>query len=111
MIDQGQLFHIPNPCRNICENNSKGFCKGCFRSRQERFYWNEFTDFQKHLVVQQCSLRERRLLAAIRQKREEERLAQQRQKTQFDLFGEAVVFEDDSAIEQVDEPSPQLPLI
>ncbi len=110
MIDQGQLFRIPNPCRNICEVNSKGFCKGCYRSRQERFHWNDFTDFQKHLVVQQCSLRERRLQAALRLKSEQEALELQRQKTQFDLFGEPIIFEDPEIIE-AEELSPQMPLL
>ena len=64
MIDQGELFEIPNPCRSICQVNAKGYCKGCFRSRQERFHWHSFTDFQKHLVVQLCSQREKRIIAA-----------------------------------------------
>ena len=64
MIDQGELFEIPNPCRSICQVNSKGYCKGCFRSRQERFHWHSFSDYQKHLVVQLCAQREKRVIAA-----------------------------------------------
>lgn len=64
MIDQGELFDIPNPCRGICEVNNKGFCKGCLRSRQERFHWQEMSPFQKQLVVNLCNKRRLKLLEA-----------------------------------------------
>tara|TARA_R110000868_G_scaffold263506_1_gene522152 strand:+ start:31447 stop:31869 length:423 start_codon:yes stop_codon:yes gene_type:complete len=63
MIDQGELFNIPNPCRGICTVNNKGFCKGCLRSRQERFHWNEFSNFQKQLIVNLCERRRLKLKA------------------------------------------------
>lgn len=71
MIDQGELFSIPNPCRGICQVNNKGYCKGCLRSRDERFYWQEFTPFQRQLVINACEKRRRRILQA---KREQETL-------------------------------------
>lgn len=64
MIDQGEFFEIPNPCKKICVANNKGFCKGCFRSREERQNWYSFSDFQRHLVSQACALREKRVKAA-----------------------------------------------
>lgn len=85
MIDQGQLFHTDNPCRSICAVNTKGFCKGCYRSREERFHWHEFTEYQKHLVVQMCQVREKRVEAARRKKQQEEHTNAQ-QAAQFDLF-------------------------
>lgn len=64
MIDQGELFSIPNPCRGICQVNNKGYCKGCFRSRKERFHWQEFSPFQRQLVINACEKRRQRVLAA-----------------------------------------------
>ncbi len=88
MIDQGQLFHTPNPCRSICTVNNKGFCKGCFRSREERFHWNEFSEYQKHLVVQLCFIREKRVLAAKHKKQLLAEHNHAQQEAQFDLFAD-----------------------
>mgnify|MGYP006096708427 CR=1 FL=1 len=110
MIDQGEFFQTPNPCRSICTVNNKGFCKGCFRSREERFHWNEFTEYQKHLVVQICHVREKRIEAARRKKRLQEAQAQEQQKAQFDLFGEAIIYEDTESMTGLNENSPQIDL-
>jgi len=67
MIDQGEMFEIANPCRGICEVNNKGYCKGCLRKREERFHWNEFTPFQKQLIVNLCGRRRAKALAARQQ--------------------------------------------
>jgi len=64
MIDQGEFFDIPSPCKRICELNNRGYCKGCFRSRDERLYWNQFSNFQKQLVVNLCEKRRLKVLAA-----------------------------------------------
>jgi uncharacterized protein len=64
MIDQGELFDIPNPCRGICTVNNKGYCKGCLRSRQERFHWNAYSNFQKQLIVNLCERRRLKILAS-----------------------------------------------
>ncbi|MBE0482743.1 MAG: DUF1289 domain-containing protein [Bacterioplanes sp.] len=64
MLDQGELFDIPNPCRGVCEVNNRGYCKGCLRSRNERFHWQEFTPFQKQLVVNACARRRLKILQA-----------------------------------------------
>lgn len=61
------MFDIANPCRGICEVNNKGYCKGCLRKREERFHWNEFTPFQKQLIVNLCERRRAKALAAMRQ--------------------------------------------
>jgi predicted Fe-S protein YdhL (DUF1289 family) len=110
MIDQGEFFHTPNPCRSICTVNNKGFCKGCFRSREERFHWNEFTEYQKHLVVQICHVREKRVEAARRKKLLHEAQAREQQKAQFDLFGEAIVYEETESVPEVIEDNPQIGL-
>lgn len=64
MIDQGEFFDIPSPCKRICELNNRGYCKGCFRSRDERLYWNQFSNFQKQLIVNLCEKRRLKVLAA-----------------------------------------------
>ncbi|MBL4798589.1 MAG: DUF1289 domain-containing protein [Oleispira sp.] len=111
MIDQGEFFHTPNPCRSICTVNNKGFCKGCFRSREERFHWNEFSEYQKHLVVQLCYGREKRVEAARRKKLLIEAQNKAQQKAQFDLFGEAIIYEDKAPIQATEtESSPQIGL-
>ena len=86
MIDQGELFDISNPCQGICQVNDKGYCKGCFRSRQERFHWNNFTDYQKQLVVNLCEKRRLRIsaLASSTSVAEEEIP----DSTQLDMFAE-----------------------
>lgn len=67
MIDQAEMFEIANPCRGICEVNNKGYCKGCLRKREERFHWNEFTPFQKQLIVNLCGRRRAKAIAAKQQ--------------------------------------------
>jgi predicted Fe-S protein YdhL (DUF1289 family) len=110
MIDQGEFFDTPNPCRSICTVNNKGFCKGCFRSREERFHWNEFSEYQKHLVVQLCQGREKRVEAARRKKLLQEAQAKEQQKAQFDLFGEAIVYEEPESVKEEVEENPQFGL-
>lgn len=110
MIDQGELFHTPNPCRSICTVNNKGFCKGCFRSREERFHWHEFTEYQKHLVVQLCQVREKRVEAARHKKLLKEAQEREQQKAQFDLFGEAIVYDEIQPEQEAVEDNPQMRL-
>lgn len=84
MIDQGELFEIPSPCKRICQMNNKGYCIGCFRSRDERLYWNEFTNFQKQLVINLCEKRRRRVLE-VKQERQQS-LEEQFAAAQMELF-------------------------
>ncbi|MDF7675840.1 DUF1289 domain-containing protein [Neisseriaceae bacterium ESL0693] len=58
---QLEIFTIRSPCKGICESNRKGYCKGCFRSRDERLHWLSMTDAQKHHVLYLCALRQRKL--------------------------------------------------
>ena len=92
MFDQGEFFQTPNPCKSICTVNNKGFCKGCFRSREERFHWNEFTEYQKHLVVQICYVRDKRIAADRRKKLVQAAQATDPQKAQLALFSDAVMY-------------------
>jgi predicted Fe-S protein YdhL (DUF1289 family) len=110
MIDQGEFFQTPNPCRSICTVNNKGFCKGCFRSREERFHWHEFTEYQKHLVVQICQGREKRVEAARHKKMLREAQAKEQQQAQFDLFGEAMTYQTSESAKDTNEKDPQIDL-
>jgi hypothetical protein len=60
-MDQPDFFPIPSPCIGVCEANAKGYCKGCLRSREERLYWHQMTDSQKHQVMHLLSLRKAKI--------------------------------------------------
>ena len=64
------IFTIPSPCRGVCEANSKGYCKGCLRSRDERLYWLQFSDTQKQHVLYLCLQRRKRLQQLAWQQRQ-----------------------------------------
>ncbi|MAF15445.1 MAG: DUF1289 domain-containing protein [Marinomonas sp.] len=63
-MEQIELFSIESPCRGVCENSHKGYCKGCLRSREERFHWHEMSEVQKRHVIQLCRSRWQRILKA-----------------------------------------------
>lgn len=55
--EQLEFFEIPSPCINVCESNDKGYCKGCFRNRDERFFWQKLSNGQKRDVLKACRIR------------------------------------------------------
>ncbi|MEQ1962134.1 DUF1289 domain-containing protein [Xenorhabdus khoisanae] len=57
MAEQLEFFAIPNPCRGICESDSRGFCRGCYRSREERFIWMKLSDGEKRKILHLCHYR------------------------------------------------------
>jgi predicted Fe-S protein YdhL (DUF1289 family) len=63
-MQQLEFFEIPSPCIGVCEANNKGYCKGCFRSRDERLYWLKFSEVDKRHVVRLCQQRKARVLRA-----------------------------------------------
>jgi len=63
-MEQIELFSIESPCRGVCENSAKGFCKGCLRSREERFHWYSMSNERRHDVLDLCKKRRQRLLRA-----------------------------------------------
>ncbi|MBI6550335.1 DUF1289 domain-containing protein [Xenorhabdus lircayensis] len=62
MAEQLEFFAIPNPCRGICESDSRGFCRGCYRSREERFMWMESSNSEKRKILRLCHQRYLRTL-------------------------------------------------
>lgn len=61
MAEQLEFFPVPSPCRGICRTDGKGYCVGCFRSREERFQWMSFNDAQKRNILRLCQQRRLRV--------------------------------------------------
>lgn len=57
MAQQLEFFEIPSPCRGICQVDDRGYCRGCMRSRDERFNWIKLSDPQKRDVLRLCRQR------------------------------------------------------
>ncbi len=62
VMQQIEIFEIPSPCKGICQVNNRGYCKGCYRSRDERFHWNNFSNAEKRKVIILCQQRYKRFL-------------------------------------------------
>lgn len=62
-FQQIEFFEIPSPCIGVCESNEKGFCKGCYRSREERLYWSKVNDATKRVILRACNRRKKRTLS------------------------------------------------
>ena len=60
-MEQLEFFSIPSPCIGVCAANSKGYCKGCLRSREERLYWLKMNDVQKQQVLRLVGLRRQKI--------------------------------------------------
>lgn len=82
-MQQLEFFDIPSPCIGVCQANNKGYCKGCFRSRDERLYWLKLTDVQKRDVIRLCQQRKARVL---RVKQEALQASSTNNATEDDLF-------------------------
>ena len=80
-MEQIEIFEIPSPCKGICQVNNRGYCKGCYRSREERFAWNSLSNQQKRKVIALCQQRYKRFLTSKQQKAE----AQPNKQTPFDF--------------------------
>ncbi|ATC93694.1 DUF1289 domain-containing protein [Pseudoalteromonas tunicata] len=59
-MQQIEIFEIPSPCIDVCQSNNRGYCIGCFRSRDERFNWQKMSDSEKKHVIALCLQRKRR---------------------------------------------------
>ena len=57
VAEQLEFFPVQSPCRGICQSDERGFCRGCFRSRDERFNWNKMSDGEKQEVLRLCRQR------------------------------------------------------
>lgn len=57
MSGQIEIFAIPSPCQRICETDRLGYCKTCYRSREERFNWLKYNNEEKWNVLRLCRQR------------------------------------------------------
>ena len=64
-MEQLEFFDLPNPCKGVCESNAQGLCKGCFRKREERQYWQHLTPAQQYWVLRLCRVREQKYLRSL----------------------------------------------
>ncbi len=76
MAEQLEFFEIPSPCRGICQTNGQGYCRGCYRTRDERFSWLKFSDAEKRNIIRLCHQRYLRAMSK-KQPQEEEVTTQQ----------------------------------
>lgn len=53
-----------SPCINICSLDSEGYCRGCFRTRDEIAAWVRLRAEQQWAVIRACD--ERRAARALR---------------------------------------------
>ncbi|EOI5798302.1 DUF1289 domain-containing protein [Cronobacter dublinensis] len=72
MAEQLEFFPVPSLCRGICQSDERGYCRGCMRSRDERFNWQKMSDAQKQDVLRLCRQRMLRKLRAGRNEPDEE---------------------------------------
>ena len=59
-MKQIEIFEIPSPCIGICQSGPKGYCIGCFRSRDERLHWQAIDDEVKRKIIKACVTRRKR---------------------------------------------------
>ncbi len=64
-MNQLEFFDIPSPCVGVCTANSKGYCKGCLRSRDERIYWAKLSNEDRRKVIRLCAIRKKKALELI----------------------------------------------
>jgi predicted Fe-S protein YdhL (DUF1289 family) len=83
---QIEMFDVPSPCIEVCQSGKRGYCLGCYRSREERLYWNQVDDATKRHIIKACYRRKR---AALTRKNKNNALSddkQQKEQQQQDLF-------------------------
>jgi len=72
VAEQLEFFPIQSPCRGICQSDEKGFCRGCMRTRDERFNWQAMSDAQKQDVLRLCRQRWLRRMRAAKAQPDDE---------------------------------------
>jgi predicted Fe-S protein YdhL (DUF1289 family) len=82
MMEQLSFFAVPSPCVGVCQSDSRGYCMGCLRSRDERFNWMSYSELRKQDVIRLCLQRKRRRQYAIHKAKQ---LARQVEQTSHTL--------------------------
>lgn len=83
---QIELFSIANPCVGVCQSNSRGYCVGCFRSREERFNWHLKTPQEQRRIIQLLAQRKSRLMQQLNAKHASDNVQNAPAPTQTSLF-------------------------
>jgi predicted Fe-S protein YdhL (DUF1289 family) len=77
IMQQMEFFAIPSPCIGVCESGPRGYCTGCYRSREERHHWNTIDDQTKRIIIIACNRRKKAHLARGQQMQQSETHFQQ----------------------------------
>ena len=59
-MKQIEIFEIISPCIGVCQSGPKGFCVGCFRSREERVHWVSLEQDVQSKIIKACAMRKKR---------------------------------------------------
>ena len=65
-MKQIEIFEITSPCIGVCQSGPKGFCVGCFRSREERVHWINLEQDVQSKIIKACAGRKKRAKAVIK---------------------------------------------
>jgi hypothetical protein len=67
-LKQIEIFEISSPCIGICQSVPKGFCVGCYRSREERVHWINLEQDVQSKIIKACAARKKRAMLAKKEK-------------------------------------------
>ena len=67
-MKQIEIFDITSPCIGVCQSGPKGFCLGCYRSREERLHWINLEQDVQSKIIKACALRNKRASISKRSK-------------------------------------------
>jgi predicted Fe-S protein YdhL (DUF1289 family) len=65
-LKQIEIFEITSPCIGVCQSGPKGFCVGCFRSREERVHWINLEQDVQSKIIKACAIRKKRAKTATK---------------------------------------------
>ncbi|WP_440875637.1 DUF1289 domain-containing protein [Thalassotalea sp. PLHSN55] len=65
---QLEFFDVPSPCIGVCQSDDKGYCMGCFRTRDERQTWINLDSDNKQKVIKRCLARKKRKEQGVKPK-------------------------------------------
>ncbi|MFT4811186.1 MAG: putative Fe-S protein YdhL (DUF1289 family) [Arenicella sp.] len=68
-MKQIEIFEITSPCIGVCQSGPKGFCVGCFRSREERVHWVNLAQDVQSKIIKACAARKKRAKAVKKNKK------------------------------------------
>ncbi|MDP4530099.1 DUF1289 domain-containing protein [Alkalimonas delamerensis] len=85
-MDQLELFDLPNPCIGVCESDNRGYCKGCLRSREERFNWPQKPVAEKARILKLLAQRKKRRQQISMHSQQDNKTQQVEEALASDLF-------------------------